>query len=181
MILALPVLANENPIEITADQELEWDRANLNFTARGNALVKQGDSSILAPTITAHYADTDQGVLIQSVVAAPNAVLKQINETISANNVTAVFHLGVLNNVSAKGDVVVKTKKGEILYGDIGDYNASSRIVTMTGDVRIEQGKNILTGNRAEFDLNTNISTMTADSNTNNGRVKAIFYGGEGK
>ncbi len=179
LVFSLPVLANDNPIEVTADTALEWDRANLNFTAKGNAVVKQGESSINAPTITANYSDTDKGVLIQSVTASPNAKLIQPNETLTANNVTATFNLGVLSDVEANGNVILKTSKNETLYGDDANYDAGKRVITITGNVRIEQGQNILTGNKAVFDLNTNVSTMTATPDVNEGRVKAIFYGGQ--
>lgn len=164
---------DNNPIEVTADNALEWDRANKTFTATGNAIIKQGDSSINAPSITAFYDEADT-ITIRQVIAEPNAVLIQPTETLKARKVTADFNKGVLGTVTAINNVVLETDT-ETLYGDKAIYNANDRIVIVTGNVRIEQDKNVLTGNQAIFDLNTNISTMTASPETGS-RVKATFY-----
>ena len=78
-----------------------------------------------------------------------------------------------------KSDVVLTTKN-ETLKGDKAIYNAVEKTIILTGDVRIEQGKNILTGSRAEFDLKTNISTLTASPSQNGERVKATFFASGG-
>lgn len=55
-------VANEKPpIEITADQSLEWDRGNQVFYAKGNAVAKQGDTQIDANMLTAQYRDGAKG------------------------------------------------------------------------------------------------------------------------
>ena len=167
------IAQNENAIEVTADNALEWDRANKTFTASGNAMITQGGSSITAPQIVANYNEGDT-ITIQNVVAQPDAILKQPNETLTAKTVTAEFNNGMLGTVTATENVVLQTNT-ETLYGSKAVYNAQERIVTVTGDVRIEQGQNILTGNKAIFDMNTNISTMTASPNSG-GRVRATFY-----
>lgn len=175
LFLAFPVMAQDKtPIEVTADNALEWDRANRTFTASGNAMITQGGSSITAPTITARYDEGDN-IIIRQVTAEPAAVLKQPNETLAAQTVTADFTNGVLDKVTATENVILTTDK-ETLYGDKAIYNAGERVITVTGNVRIEQGQNLLIGNNATFDLKTNISTMTA-SEAMGGRVKATFFG----
>lgn len=172
---AIPVMAqNANPIEVTADNALEWDRANQTFTARGNAMITQGQSTLTAPTIQADY-DEGETMTIRQVTAGPNATLKQPTETLTAANLVADFNEGVLSTVTATDNVVLKTDN-EILYGNQGIYDAANRLITITGDVRIERGQNILVGNTATFDLNTSLSTMTADPQSG-GRVKATFFG----
>ena len=171
--------AQGSPIEVTADEALEWDRANSTVTARGSAVVKQGSDSISAPTIIAKYTESDRGIEIQSVTASPKAVLIQPGQTLTANSVTAAFSSGALSTVTAKGNVVLKTEK-ETLYGDQADYDALRRVVVITGSVRILQGKNYLSGDRAEFDLNTNVSTLTGTPGSG-GRVRAEFFAGEAK
>ncbi len=167
-------MAADAPIEVTADNALEWNRDQKTFIAKGNALISQGESSINAPTITARYNEVDGNIIIDSVIASGNATLKQPNETLSAETVTAQFINGQLGTVEATNNVILKTDK-ETLMGSKGVYDAIKRVIIITGDVRIEQGDNILTGNRAEFDLNTNISKLSASPKTNGGRVKAVF------
>lgn len=53
------VNTNQNkPLEITADQTLEWHRNDQRYIARGNAVAAQGDVSIKAETLTADYRDS---------------------------------------------------------------------------------------------------------------------------
>ncbi|MGB4057735.1 MAG: LptA/OstA family protein, partial [Alphaproteobacteria bacterium] len=63
--LASPALAqttnSSQPLEITADGSLEWNRNEKLFIARNNALAKQGDTAIKAETLTAHYRDGEKG------------------------------------------------------------------------------------------------------------------------
>lgn len=177
VLLASPVMANDNPIEVTADTALEWNRAQSTFTAKGNAVITQGDNIIRAENIIANYLDNGDGIVIQNVVATPNAVVKQGADTLTAQSVTANFKDGILHDVIAKGGVVLKNEK-ETLYGDVANYDAIKRIIIVKGNVKIEQGQNILKGNRAEFNLNTNISTLSASPTQDNGRVSAVFYSG---
>lgn len=65
------------PLEITADNTLEWQRNEKTFTASGNALARQGDMSVAANTLTAYYTDkTGGGMDISRVVASENVVIK---------------------------------------------------------------------------------------------------------
>jgi lipopolysaccharide transport protein LptA len=165
---------NAAPIEVTADNELKWNRADRIITAEGNAVVRQGADSIAAPTITALYNEND-AIEVYQVTAAPNATLIRENQELTAYEVVADFDNGELSQVTANGDVILQSE-GETLYGDKAIYDTIEQTVVITGNVRIEQGQNILEGNRAVFDLTTNISTMTGGASGND-RVRAVFYG----
>jgi len=51
---------NEKPIEISAENGIEWKRDTRTYTARGNALAQQGDTSIAADTLIAYLDDQDE-------------------------------------------------------------------------------------------------------------------------
>ena len=51
---------NKDPIEISADNGIEWKRDARTYTARGNALAQQGDSSIAADTLIAYLDEQDE-------------------------------------------------------------------------------------------------------------------------
>ena len=51
---------NKDPIEISADNGIEWKRDVRTYTARGNALAQQGDTSIAADTLIAYLDDQDE-------------------------------------------------------------------------------------------------------------------------
>jgi len=172
MIFSPAVMAQDKTtsIEVSADDALQWDRANQSFTASGNALIKQGADSISAPEIIAKYSDASGDIVIQSVNAKNNAVLKQTDNTLSAKTINADFKDGVLSTVTASDNVILVTPK-EKLTGNNANYDAIGHKVIVTGNVKIVQGDNILTGNKAEFDLKTNVSKLSS----NGGRVKAVL------
>lgn len=180
LFTSFPLMANDKAIEILADNALEWNRALSTFTATGNATITQGSDKIIAPTITANYTDTEDGTVINSITASSSATLSREGQILTADKIIAHFENGELNTVDATENVVLKTDK-ETLYGDKATYNALKQHVLITGDVRIEQGSNLLSGDRAEFDLQKNISTLTASKNHNNSRVKATFFTKGGK
>lgn len=53
--------SSKDPLEITADESLEWKRNDKLFVARKNAIARQGDSAINAQLLTAHYREGKQG------------------------------------------------------------------------------------------------------------------------
>lgn len=46
------------PLEIYADEGIEWDQKNKRYVARGNAKAIQGDTTVYADTLTAYYEET---------------------------------------------------------------------------------------------------------------------------
>jgi lipopolysaccharide export system protein LptA len=64
-----------------------------------------------------------------------------------------------LSRADAYGHVIVTTTQ-DVVTGDRGDYNADTGIVTLTGNVQMTRGTNVLHGGYAHVDLNTGISTL---------------------
>ncbi len=65
MSCAIPAFAQGNsekdkPLEITADQTLEWHRNDKKYVARGDAVATQGNVSIQAETLTADYRESQK-------------------------------------------------------------------------------------------------------------------------
>ncbi len=56
-----PETNDANPIEISADNSLEWDRENKQYIADGNAIAKQGISQIFASKLVADYREDENG------------------------------------------------------------------------------------------------------------------------
>lgn len=51
---------DDEPIEISADNGIEWKRDARTYTARGNALAQQGDTSIAADKLIAYLDEQDE-------------------------------------------------------------------------------------------------------------------------
>ncbi len=52
---------SDQPVEINADQGIEWRRDDQVYIARGNATAKRGDITVRADTLTAHYRPVEGG------------------------------------------------------------------------------------------------------------------------
>lgn len=84
--------SSDSPLEITADNALEWQRNEKLFIAKGNAIAKQGDTSISASTLTAHYTEKKGGGMdISEVDAQDNVVINAKNT--KASGQTAKYNL----------------------------------------------------------------------------------------
>ena len=59
--IGLPNQSNGRPVEITADQGIEWQQKAQIYIARGNARAAQGDVAVYAERLTAYYRDADGG------------------------------------------------------------------------------------------------------------------------
>jgi lipopolysaccharide export system protein LptA len=51
---------SSQPLEVTAQDSLEWHRTEKFFIAKGDALASQGDAQISGQTLTAFYSDTNK-------------------------------------------------------------------------------------------------------------------------
>jgi len=59
--LGLGAPGDQTPVEVLADNGIEWMRDGKRFVARGNASAKRGDTTVYADTLTAHYRETQGG------------------------------------------------------------------------------------------------------------------------
>src|SRR3546814_2214101 len=48
---------SDQPLEINANDGIEWNRNDKTYIARGNARAASGDVEVLADVLTAHYRD----------------------------------------------------------------------------------------------------------------------------
>ena len=72
--------SGSQPIEISADNGIEWDRDGKTYTARGNAVASQGNSEIHADTLIASYSSANSND-IDHVVAEGSVKIINPNQT----------------------------------------------------------------------------------------------------
>ena len=65
---------SKEPLEITADESLEWHRNELYFRAKKNVKAKQGDTTLLSQVLTAEYREGAQGGMQIHTILAEGAV-----------------------------------------------------------------------------------------------------------
>src|SRR5262249_55025279 len=72
----LDTSSSSGPVEIDAEDGIEWNRDDKTYIARGHARAARGDLSIAADTLTAHYRDSADGqTAIYMVEADGNVVI----------------------------------------------------------------------------------------------------------
>lgn len=224
------------PVEIFAEDGIEWQQENLVFLARGNARAIREDVAVNADILKAYYHEVDgaseiwrldaegsvviaspseqvtgdlaiydvpNGVLIvrgqdirftagpdsitadqqleywedrQVAVARGNARATRADKQLDADVLAAYFQRMAngetdIERVEAFDNVVITTATERII-SERGVYMVQSGLATLSGNVRIDRDGNVITGCRAEVNLNTGISKMFACQGGSGSRVQ---------
>jgi lipopolysaccharide export system protein LptA len=117
-----------------------------------------------------------------------HVVIKQAEMTLTANRVTLTYTGKVTDGapevarVDATGAVTV-TRPNQIAKAQYGVYDVSRHTIIMLGGVTLNQGTNIVNGNRLTINLDTNravidgsgVSSGVPGATTKGGRVSGRF------
>ncbi len=116
------------------------------------------------------------------VVLTGGVVAQQENLALNAGRVTIAYSKGSgkisVDRLDASGGVTFK-RAGDSARGDFAVYDFQRKIITMVGNVVLEQSSGVVRGGRLVIDLNSNRGTLggggpaTADSP--GGRVSGSF------
>jgi len=113
------------------------------------------------------------------VVLSGNVQIQQANLRMSAaRTIVDYTDAGSLSiqRISATGGVTV-TRGDERASGNVAVYDFNRRVITMTGDVRLQRGSDTLNGGRLTIDLRTGLSSVdgAAGGSGEGGRVTGSF------
>jgi lipopolysaccharide export system protein LptA len=165
--LAAPALAqlspqSNGPIDVTGDQ-LEAQPQQCLAIYRGNVEALQGTSRLRTDVLN-----------LYAKPAAPDA-----HPAAASPDGAVSTKCGALDRMEAHGSVYYVTPS-EVVKGDDAVYLADSKTITVTGDVVVSQGKNVVVGNRLVINTDTQHATM--ESNVTgpgkSGRVRSVLYPG---
>jgi lipopolysaccharide export system protein LptA len=81
-----------------------------------------------------------------------------------------------IKRLEARGGVVV-IQKEQTASGDLGIFDMKTNTVTLTGNVVMTQGKNVLRGDRLVVNLTSGVSRVESGKN-GHGRVEGLFQPG---
>lgn len=129
-------------------------------TFSGDVRVKQGDTGMRSKTLVVFYEGGESANGAKSMPAAqpgPGGEQK-------------------IKRLEARGAVVV-TQKEQTATGDLGIFDMKTNTVTLTGNVMMTQGKNVLRGDRLVVDLTSGVSRVESGKN-GTGRVQGLFLPG---
>lgn len=137
--------ASNDPIQIEADRLEVRDEEKLAIY-QGNVRVRQGDTLLKTAELRIHYTGEAAG-------GAPGSGVERI-ETAGAVTVQS-------GNQTAKGDRAV--------------FEMAKDLVTMTGNVVLTEGDNVVRGDKLVVDLKAKKARMVSASSSGSGRVQTII------
>lgn len=137
-------------------------------TFSGDVRVKQGDTGMRSKTLVVFYEGGE------SVTGASGG-----NKGAAKSMPAAQPGPGgeqKIKRLEAHGAVVV-TQKDQTATGELGVFDMKSNTVTLTGNVMMTQGKNVLRGDKLVVDLTSGVSRVESGKN-GTGRVQGLFLPG---
>jgi lipopolysaccharide export system protein LptA len=141
----------DEPVKIRA-AALEVREKDKQATFTGDVHVLQGDTEMRCKLLTVFYEEETGTRNVKAAEPGPGGD-KQIRR------------------IEAKGSVVV-VQKDQNAAGDAAIFNMRENTVTLTGNVVVTRGADILRGQRLVVDLTTGVSKM------DQGRVEGLFQSG---
>lgn len=136
------------PVHIEA-ATLDVDDKARTATFLGHVVATQGAFKISAPLLVAHYAGGGGLLPAGAARAAPTGAS-------SATRLTRVI---------ARNNVVIVSDDGRKAKGDRADFDTANNLVTLTGNVVLEQGKQVIRGPKLVIDTRTGVAKMETSPN----------------
>jgi lipopolysaccharide export system protein LptA len=149
----------DQPVHIQAAKLEVRDKQQV-ATFSGDVRVRQGDTDMRCRVLKVYYdrkKDDGQGKKTRTIKAAtPGPGGEQ-----SIRRLEAIGH-------------VVVSQKDQTATGNLGIFDMKTNTVTLSGNVIMTQGQNVLRGDRLVVDLTTGVSRIESGKN-GHGRVEGLF------
>ncbi len=149
----------DQPVHIEA-ATLEVRDKEKQATFSGNVRVTQGDTGLRCKSLVVFYdqgGENGSGGSMKAATPGPGGQQK-------------------IKKLEARGSVVV-TQKEQTATGDLGLFDMRTNTVTLSGNVVMTQGPNVLRGERLVVDLTSGVSRVESGKN-GQGRVQGLFMPG---
>lgn len=156
----------DQPVQIDA-KSLEVRDRQKTATFSGDVRVVQGDTTMRCKTLVVFYGEEPGG----GSAAKPVVRAKTASGTPpKAQNI---------RRIEARGDVTV-TSRDQNASGDLGVYDLHEKTITLSGNVVVSQGKNVIHGERVIVDTVTGNARVEAAPGATQGRVRALIIPNNG-
>ena len=148
------------PVQIDA-KTLEVHDRSKTATFAGSVKVVQGDTTMRCKTLVVFYGQ-EIGIGEHKPVVNANA------------GAGAVPNAQNIRRIEARGSVTV-ISRDQNASGDLGVYDLKAKTITLTGNVVVSQGKNVIHGERVIVDTVTGNAHVEAAPGASQGRVRALI------
>lgn len=123
------------------------------------------------------FGADDGGVTPNGFALRGRAEVIQGENRLRANSIEIAQSGGTTTGATASGDVYYVTPN-ESIRGDRAVYDVRAATVTVTGDVVLTQGRNVLTGGRLVYNIDTGEAQMAGAPRGGGAgnRIQGVFY-----
>jgi len=151
---------DDQPVQIDA-KSLEVHDRSKTATFSGNVKVVQGDTTMTCNTLVVFYG---QELGLDGSRPAVSA----------SSSGAAVPDMQNIRRIEAHGDVTVMSKD-QNASGDLGVYDLLKKTITLSGNVVVSQGSNVIHGGVVVVDTVTGNAHVEPAPGTPDGRVRALI------
>lgn len=162
----MPTERNALPVEISALQSLEWNRKDKTYTARKDAIAKQGDFEVRSDTLTARYSEDSGAADITQLEALGNVVIS--SPPYRAFGDKAVYDIARQEAVLTGKALKITTPEETLTAQDSVVFQARDNRLTATGNATAQHGTD-----RLSADKLTAFFTQGQDGETTLKRIEA--------
>ena len=164
----------DQPIQIESASLEVRDKSKI-ATFYGNVQVVQGDTTMKCQTLVVFYGAEDGA----GKIAASNEPAAAKPQASSQPVPVIPQSAQDIRRIEARGGVTVVTKD-QNASGDVGVYDLKAKTITLTGNVVVTQGKNVLHGDRVVVDTTTGNAHFESNAATAQNRVRALILPSKG-
>jgi lipopolysaccharide export system protein LptA len=147
----------QEPISIDADH-LSILESKHQAVFKGNVHAIQDGVHMRCSQLTVSYASTSD------MPAAPS---KKIQEELNSASETSLVEGVTVTSLECDGPVTM-TSDDQIVTGKHASFDKGAQVIKVSGDAKLVQGSNILTGDRILYSLSDRVARVE-------GHVKALF------
>lgn len=168
LLLSLPAQAAEIPVEISAAQSLEWNRAAKTYTARKDVVAKKGDAEIRSNLLVADY--TGDSADITKLTATGKVQIS--SPPYRAYGDKGVYDIASGNAVLTGGDLKVETDTDRLTAKDKIVYAANAGTLKAVGNATLLKDNRKLSAEAlTAFFKKDGAGKMTTDRITADGNI----------
>jgi lipopolysaccharide export system protein LptA len=140
------------PVQIEAASLEVRDKQKV-ATFTGNVKVVQGDTTMRSKSLVVFYESQESAGSVKAASPGPGGAQQ-------------------IRRLEARGGVTV-TQKDQTATGDTGIFDMQANTVTLVGNVVVNQGPNVMRGDRLVVDLTTGVSRV--DAGKSRGPVRMLI------
>ena len=150
-------VTGEGPIEITAQESIEWLSAEQRYLARGGARAQRGDVAVNADLLSADYRENAAGETeIYRLEATGNVVIETPEERVTGD--LGVYDVESQVLTITGEDLRLTTPRETLIADDSLEYDRLARRATARGNATVWNDRDTVSADTLIAELNDNAS-----------------------